>query len=573
MEDDSIFLINSHIYEDSGTSAIAIPDGKDKDAEEPLSSSAFPSSSKISYKDTLSLGVFSSFINESNESDSLDLNTTTTINSEQTINGEVINISLSSSDKERLSKRWAQSLIVKVYGKRVGYKFLSSKLQQLWKLQNFPAIVDLGEDFFLLKFEHERDFNFVLKEGPWFIGGHFLTVRKWEPNFRASEATFSSVAVWVRLNELPVELFDGEILKTIGRSIGTLLKIDSHTLAGERGRYARLCVQININKPLARFLKIEDREQPITYEGIGSLCFHCGRLGHKEESCPEKVTATVPIDQEESKEEKNFGPWLVVQNRKTKKGNQRGIPLSNCLQKNAQPIVTKGTKTVNEVAKQSDANPSFSSENPKPAEKGESKAPTQGDDEGPMAATSTPTECSTQRALSVEGRSARDVALTGNFIEPTLCVSSAKAGEPGTDLVTDTGGGNGKQHSGADHPTRLSDGLGTDDNNVLGELVEGQTMGSSSMDANSGRILSPCGSARVPSGQQQDGGFQDISQPKCQSFPSLRKILEDARGAGQKNAQDRCVFNTDTAASGSGMEPPVWSKRIRAKSAKQTPKN
>ena len=27
-------------------------------------------------------------------------------------------------------------------------------------------------------------------------------------------------------------------------------------------------------------------EQPVSYEGIQKLCFGCGRMGHRKESCP-----------------------------------------------------------------------------------------------------------------------------------------------------------------------------------------------------------------------------------------------------------------------------------------------
>ena len=55
--------------------------------------------------------------------------------------------------------------------------------------------IDLGSDYFLIKFDLEEDVDRVLKGGPWFIGQQFLAIRQWEPEFRASEATFSSVAV------------------------------------------------------------------------------------------------------------------------------------------------------------------------------------------------------------------------------------------------------------------------------------------------------------------------------------------------------------------------------------------
>ncbi|OMO73564.1 hypothetical protein COLO4_27014 [Corchorus olitorius] len=100
------------------------------------------------------------------------------------INGVDINdelsFSLSSEERNRVRERWA-SLIVKVYGKKVGYRFLSQKLKDMWEIQKQPLVVDLGHEFFLLKFHFAEDLNFVIKEvvaeskpvddgyGPWMV--------------------------------------------------------------------------------------------------------------------------------------------------------------------------------------------------------------------------------------------------------------------------------------------------------------------------------------------------------------------------------------------------------------------
>ncbi|XVE96817.1 hypothetical protein REPUB_Repub02eG0255600 [Reevesia pubescens] len=104
-------------------------------------------------------------------------------------------VNLNMDEKIRIRQRWEHSLIVKVHGKTIGHRFQVHKLDQLWSSISKPSIVELGHDFFLLKFQYAEYFIFVIKRGPWFINGHFLTFRKWEPNFRASEASFSLVAV------------------------------------------------------------------------------------------------------------------------------------------------------------------------------------------------------------------------------------------------------------------------------------------------------------------------------------------------------------------------------------------
>ncbi|KAL0014671.1 hypothetical protein SO802_001740 [Lithocarpus litseifolius] len=106
-----------------------------------------------------------------------------------------------------------------------------------------------------------------------------------EPNFRLDTANIASVAVWVRLPLLAIKYYHHEALKEIGQAIGTVLRIDTHTASEARSRFARLCVQVDINKPLIYTILIGGFQQLVTYEGISKLCFSCGRVGYLREAC------------------------------------------------------------------------------------------------------------------------------------------------------------------------------------------------------------------------------------------------------------------------------------------------
>ena len=131
--------------------------------------------------------------------------------------------------------------------------------------------VDLGKEFYSVRFLLKEDMDAVLKNGPWFITGHFLSIRPWEPFFKPNCASVSSIAVWVRLHTLPMELYEVEVLKQIGEAIGRVLRIDSQTTMEARGRYARLCIQLDITKPLINIVLSGRFEQPVVYEWIHSL--------------------------------------------------------------------------------------------------------------------------------------------------------------------------------------------------------------------------------------------------------------------------------------------------------------
>ena len=151
-------------------------------------------------------------------------------------------VNLTPETRNLIRAKWAHALIVKVHGRSVGFQFLHSKLMSMWKPLGRLDCVDLEKDFYLIRFGLVEDYDNVLKGGPWFVGGHFLNIRVWEPNFKPTTAVCNMVAVWIRLFELPIEFYALCVLKEIGNAIGPMLRIDSNTTVEARGRYARIYV-------------------------------------------------------------------------------------------------------------------------------------------------------------------------------------------------------------------------------------------------------------------------------------------------------------------------------------------
>ena len=96
--------------------------------------------------------------------------------------------------RENIYAPWKTSVIVKVIGKSFGYKTLLMRLTGIWRPKGNFTLIDLGYDFFLVKFFLDLDFMSMLERGPWFVGEHYLSIRKWEPQFQAAKATMSSLA-------------------------------------------------------------------------------------------------------------------------------------------------------------------------------------------------------------------------------------------------------------------------------------------------------------------------------------------------------------------------------------------
>jgi len=168
------------------------------------------------------------------------------------------------------------------------------------------------------------------------VGGHYLSIRKWEPNFKPSTANVSLVAIWVRFPELPIEYFEPSVPRDLGQIIGHVLRIDTSTTSESRGRFARICVQVNFANSLIKIIKVGGIKQLVQYKGINSLCFSRSCVGHKMESCPYIAMATEKVEEDGTKmadlpivdrsipSEETFGPWVLVSRKRqsSRKGNK-----------------------------------------------------------------------------------------------------------------------------------------------------------------------------------------------------------------------------------------------------------
>lgn len=146
----------------------------------------------------------------------------------------------------------------------------------------------------------------------------------------------TKLAVWVRFPNMPMEYYDPMWLLGIGQRIGTPLRVDVSTASAARGRYARLCVEIDLSKPLFSKFRLRKKVKRIEYEGIQVICFSCGRYGHRKEHCPHgkdcgetklEGLAVPPVDEPrlpDSEIMEAYGKWMLAKNVSRRKRKSEG---------------------------------------------------------------------------------------------------------------------------------------------------------------------------------------------------------------------------------------------------------
>ncbi|KAL7162950.1 hypothetical protein ACSBR2_039121 [Camellia fascicularis] len=126
-------------------------------------------------------------------------------------------------------------LIVILLGKIVGYKLFMAKITKIWGLQGDFEALDIGHGFFIVKFDMVEDYTKVFTRGPWVALDHYVTIRRWQQDFKSDEAEEDTTAMWVRFPNLPIEYFNEKVLFHIAKVLGTPLKIDINTAMAARG--------------------------------------------------------------------------------------------------------------------------------------------------------------------------------------------------------------------------------------------------------------------------------------------------------------------------------------------------
>ncbi|KAL4377138.1 hypothetical protein GQ457_02G018310 [Hibiscus cannabinus] len=113
------------------------------------------------------------------------------------------------------------------------------------------------------------------------------------------------------------------MFRFIAAAIGKVVRVDYNTTEGKRGRFARLAIIVNLNKPLVSRIVIDGSRHDIEYEGLPEICYKCGKFGHSKEKCgmenSEETLKQAPVEPRDPSE--LYGPCMQVVNRRRKPGS------------------------------------------------------------------------------------------------------------------------------------------------------------------------------------------------------------------------------------------------------------
>lgn len=156
-----------------------------------------------------------------------------------------------------------------------------------------------GHGYFMVKFGLEVDREKVIYGGPWMVFDHCFAIRSWEPDFAPAEVKINKTLVWIRFPGLGMEYYDESVLLDLAIVVGAPVKVDIRTIDASRGKFARVCVELDLDKPVVGKFWFRNRWFNVEYEGLHLLCKKCGLFGHIGRNCTVEEVKENPIAQAE----------------------------------------------------------------------------------------------------------------------------------------------------------------------------------------------------------------------------------------------------------------------------------
>ncbi|TXG71386.1 hypothetical protein EZV62_006321 [Acer yangbiense] len=219
--------------------------------------------------------------------------------------------------EEKLKLVAIHRISVCLMGKILTQKYVNREafmrvIGKIWHVQEGVEIKSMSGNIFSFHFTNQEDKCRVLSGAPWTFDNALLVLEETEGRGTIDKLAFNLCEFWVQIYQVPLICSSKEIGRFLGEMIWEVIEVDGGMVGNCAGKFMRVRVRIDINRPLRRCLRVDimgdgvETVMLLRYEKLPNICFICGRIEHTTNECLSEEQFPV-VD---GKKKLSFGAWM-----------------------------------------------------------------------------------------------------------------------------------------------------------------------------------------------------------------------------------------------------------------------
>jgi hypothetical protein len=186
--------------------------------------------------------------------------------------------------------KWSPSLVGQFLDKPLPFYIVKRAVDSIWAQYGKIEVFLLENGLYLFRFENEQTRDEVMEAKIWHMANKPLILRKWTPGMQLLKLSLSSIPVWIKIHNLPVEFWNSICLSYVASGVGKPLCADSVTEEQIRLGFARVLVEINIDSDFPKEVEVVGADGNrvivgVEYPWIPVKCKKCKTFGHLAHTC------------------------------------------------------------------------------------------------------------------------------------------------------------------------------------------------------------------------------------------------------------------------------------------------
>ena len=185
---------------------------------------------------------------------------------------------------------WKGCLVGQFLDKRLPFPVVRSLVDKLWGKKEMPDISTIENGLYFFRFRDPDARDWVTESGPWHLAGRPFILRAWKPGMDMLNIQFTTIPIWVKFYNIPLEYWTNTSLGYIASVVGNPLHLDSLTENQSKLSFARICVEVGVDCEFPKSVLLEMGNGKCTtirieYPWVPQCCSNCKLFGHNLAHC------------------------------------------------------------------------------------------------------------------------------------------------------------------------------------------------------------------------------------------------------------------------------------------------